>query len=548
MAENSNQQPLLEFLSELETSFALSVPVCLNFVPSFLMEMQNGLVQHLSNEHLQMLASHVTTRPTGSEQGKCLSMDLGGTNFRICLYDFDQSKYPTSGYFILKRQKYLISNSVKTNGLLIDWMAYCTLQFLNDYYVDLQDLETETSSSSAPSNSNSDSKETFRCGLTFSFPIKQSSISSGILQSWTKGFQGPEIVGKDIVSLFQQKLDEKGANIKIVAITNDTVSLLVASGYFNQSSQMSIIIGTGNNGCYWESLHNVKKLGHEAPESTKGKEMVINIEWGAFDNSNAIIPLSKFDKSLHDSSPTPGFQKLEKMISGLYIGEIVRIILEDLVSSGLIFSESSLISPTVFSPYALDTEVVSKILSFPFTENKRFPLAESNSVEDFTRLGSLETLREIIKSNIYSDPSDLELYVIYRVCSVVTFRAMILCSLAASSVLLKRPDVLSLDHSPVPRIIGIEGSVYNNIPGFSSVLSFVVNNVVKAHIIAQKNQNKITSNNQTIITPFNVFETFELDNLLTDPTSASEKSKQLVNFNFVDGGCILGTAILALIA
>jgi hexokinase len=76
-------------------------------------------------------------------------------------------------------------------------------------------------------------------GFTFSFPVKQTSISSGYLVRWTKGqynninillcflqieFRAEGVVNNDAVQLLTEQLEKKGYGwVKINAMCNDTV-------------------------------------------------------------------------------------------------------------------------------------------------------------------------------------------------------------------------------------------------------------------------------------------------------------------------------------
>lgn len=44
------------------------------------------------------------------------------------------------------------------------------------------------------------------------------------------------------------------------------------------------IFGTGTNGAYVEKVVNIRKLG-DHPARKNGGDMVVNCEWGAFDNT-----------------------------------------------------------------------------------------------------------------------------------------------------------------------------------------------------------------------------------------------------------------------
>ena len=61
--------------------------------------------------------------------------------------------------------------------------------------------------------------------------------------------------------------------------------------------------------------------------------MAINCEWGAFDNKKAVLPRTPYDVVIDKESPRPGQQTFEKMVAGLYLGEIFRQVLLDLHSN-----------------------------------------------------------------------------------------------------------------------------------------------------------------------------------------------------------------------
>lgn len=58
--------------------------------------------------------------------------------------------------------------------------------------------------------------------------------------------------------------------------------------------------------------------------------IAINCEWGAFDNEKLVLPRTVFDAHIDKTSPRPGQQLFEKMVAGLYLGEIFRLVLVDL--------------------------------------------------------------------------------------------------------------------------------------------------------------------------------------------------------------------------
>jgi len=53
----------------------------------------------------------------------------------------------------------------------------------------------------------------------------------------------------------------------------------------------------------------------------------VNTEWGSFDNGLKVLPTTPYDAILDKDSINPGIQMFEKRISGMFLGEILRIVL-----------------------------------------------------------------------------------------------------------------------------------------------------------------------------------------------------------------------------
>ncbi|CAF4532917.1 unnamed protein product, partial [Rotaria sp. Silwood2] len=124
-------------------------------------------------------------------------------------------------------------------------------------------------------------------------------------------------------------------NAKCVALINDTVGTLMACAYKDPSTAIGLILGTGTNACYIERLD---KVGTWKGNYNEPKQVIINMEWGAFgDNGRLNLIRTKYDEEVDLSSMNPGKQIFEKMISGLYMGEIVRLIILDLLQQELLF-------------------------------------------------------------------------------------------------------------------------------------------------------------------------------------------------------------------
>ena len=59
-------------------------------------------------------------------------------------------------------------------------------------------------------------EDEMKLGFTFSFPMKQSSLSYGTLVQWTKGFENPGVVGKDVAELLNDALKRNQVNTILV--------------------------------------------------------------------------------------------------------------------------------------------------------------------------------------------------------------------------------------------------------------------------------------------------------------------------------------------
>ena len=286
-------------IEELEKDFELSRSAMRKIMADFRSEMDRGLSAKSSS--LRMIPTYVQM-PTGREKGRYVAIDLGGTNFRVLELTLKGGRkmgHPSIMRFALGKKH--ITGSAED---FFDFIADSVKTFLDRHK--LSDASV------------------INLGFTFSFPIRQTGSSSGILICWTKGFDAKGVVGNDVVELMNRAFARKGIdNINISALANDTVGTLVAKSYEDPDCDVGVIIGTGTNACYPERLSGIKKW--SAPKN-RSAPMIINIEWGNFNKLASTV----YDRRLDRGSDNPGRQILEKMVSGMYLGEIARLILKDI--------------------------------------------------------------------------------------------------------------------------------------------------------------------------------------------------------------------------
>lgn len=287
-------------LENIERSFSVPLNDIKRIMKNFHLEMVRGLKGEASS--LKMIPTYVDI-PAGSEKGKFIALDLGGTNFRILELELKgggKTAAPKAMRFTLDKRY-----TTGTASAFFNFLAECVKVFLEKYKIGRD--------------------EKIKLGFTFSFPVSQSAIDSGRLLIWTKGFNVKGVTGKDVVKLFTEALARKQlSNVIISALTNDTVGTLVAGSYEDRACDVGVIIGTGTNACYREDIGNIIKW--KGPRTPTGR-MIINTEWGNFNK----LKLTPYDKRLDRESDRPGEQILEKMVSGMYLGKLTQLILKDLM-------------------------------------------------------------------------------------------------------------------------------------------------------------------------------------------------------------------------
>jgi len=173
------------------------------------------------------------------------------------------------------------------------------------------------------------------------------------------------------------------------------------------------------------------------------EHMVINTEWGAFgDNGELDFIRTKWDRAVDDNSVNPGKQIFEKMISGMYMGELIRQVLVDLMKDDLIFFECN--RDKILERGSFFTRFASEI--------------ESDPVGDYTRAKAALQMLDIDPDTVTTE----DLSSLRYVCEVVSRRASFMAS-AGITALLKKMDYKDVT-------IAIDGSLFRYHPHFKNVM------------------------------------------------------------------------------
>ncbi|XP_022893297.1 hexokinase-1-like [Olea europaea var. sylvestris] len=288
-------------LRELEEKCGTPTGMLLQVADAMTVEMHAGLASE-GGSKLKMLISYIYNFCFSDEKGVFYALDLGGTNFRVLRVQLGGKENR-----VVKKEPEVLSIPphlmVGSSLELFDFIAAALANF----------VATEGEDFVHPPGRQRE------LGFTFSFPVKQLSLASGTLTKWTKGFLIEDAIGQDIVGELTKAMERVGLDMHVTALVNDTVGTLAGGQYNHPDVIAAVILGTGTNAAYVEWANAIPKWQGPLPKSG---EMVINMEWGNFRSSH--LPLTEYDRSLDAESLNPGEQIFEKIISGMYLGEIVR--------------------------------------------------------------------------------------------------------------------------------------------------------------------------------------------------------------------------------
>ncbi|NWQ84574.1 HXK3 protein, partial [Columbina picui] len=376
-------------------------------------EMDLGLGRETNpTASVRMLPTYVCNTPDGGEQGKFLALDLGGTNFRVLMVEVGADGIHMAS------EIYVIPTAVTqgTGEALFNHIVECIMDF---------QLKQDLAGQVLP------------LGFTFSFPCQQLGLDKAVLLTWTKGFSASDCVGKDVVQLLREAAQRKqNLGLKVVAVVNDTVGTMMSCGYDDPKCEIGLIVGTGTNACYMEEMHNVGTV-----EGEQGR-MCINMEWGAFGDNGCLDDIfTEFDLVVDKKTINPGKQRFEKLISGMYLGEIVRHILLALVDKQLLFRGKP----------------CPKLQT-----NDIFPTKFLSTIEiDGLGLRKVQGILEDLELQASFEDSTL----VREVCQTVSKRAAQLCAAGLAAVVEKMRQNQGLDQLVVT--VGVDGTLYKLHPCFS---------------------------------------------------------------------------------
>ena len=85
--------------------------------------------------------------------------------------------------------------------------------------------------------------EILNLGFSFLFPCYQTSLNSGVLLRWIKGFDINDAVGKVVGYLLQAELDKLKVPVRVTAIVNDALGIIISRAYIVPLLKARLYIG-----------------------------------------------------------------------------------------------------------------------------------------------------------------------------------------------------------------------------------------------------------------------------------------------------------------
>ncbi|CAH1757307.1 3733_t:CDS:2 [Entrophospora sp. SA101] len=407
-------------LTELKEMTILDGPAVEKIMDGFLSAFNNGL----TTNHFTMIPSYVSRLPTGIEVGTYLALELSDTYLRAAVVTLIGL-----GKTDIEHKQHEIPAELKNGnvGDLFDWVALNVKELLNDvgYELETKDLYA---------------------GINFGFPIKQTAINRCIAMPIGNGLNLMGLEGHNIVELLQAAFVRKNVKVNVTAIANDTVGTLVANAYSDQNTIISVVLGTGTNAaciCTTSSITKAK-FPSNAPDC-----MIMNTEWNLM--GIEFLPFIKYDRILDLQSPFPKLKSFEKMVSGFYLGELVRLTIVDFVKTYNLFGG--------FLPGGME---------IPYS----FSILQMTEIESDRSSDAKEILNVLLKGFKFPDqkkPTKKDMRIISEIVKIYSTRSAKLSAAAIGSLIkFQCPDFPLVERDV---IVAIDGSMYHKYHKYSSRMS-----------------------------------------------------------------------------
>ena len=421
MGKTFNPSALSEFARYYGFHYDRIEPAAL--VEDVLHEMKRGLDGVSSS--LPMIPTYISPVSRITPGKTVIALDAGGTNLRAALVEFD-----ANGKAVVRE-----SQKVPMPGTRGRLSAEAFFDEIADVTAPLIEKAGE---------------KVEGIGFCFSFSMEITKDTDGILMSFSKEVDAPEVIGKAIAAGLRDALARRSIRppSKIILL-NDTVATLLtglseipAHGGLRRGEDcydieagpvVGLILGTGFNTAYIES--SIPKIGFDSPDNPQ----IVVCESGNFAHRYVGLLDSEYDKT----TQFPGAYTLEKAASGAYLGPLTFHIICRALRDGLFTFNKA-----------------DEFLSWPGLKTKDLDAFLHEPLARSTPLGELfgKDERDVISSFVY-------------LASIVTERGALLSAAVLAAAVEKTGSGNIRRFDPfAPVRIAVEGTTFLRYMGMRNAL------------------------------------------------------------------------------
>ncbi|KAF5120824.1 Glucokinase [Metarhizium anisopliae] len=443
-------QALVEETRRIVSLFEFSNADVNKHVKEFLKQIDKGL--ETDGTSYSQMATYVTEVPDGTETGQYLSAELIGTKFHIRSIKFNGDTTYSPKKRTIPVPKKLRSRT--TARRLFAFLAREIESFLRQYHGDR--VAGRPHRGTGPIQYQD--KDKLRLGFTFGFPVNQSAIDKGLLIRWTEDFDIPDAIGKDVCDLLQDEIDNRHIPVKVSALVNNAVGTLMARSYTSRGRDRPVgsSFGTGTKGAYIKWIPGLEE------DDNPTDKVIINTEWAAFDDRLTILPSTRWDAALDRQSTYPGAHMFQKRISEVFLCEILRLVIVDMINKFSLFQDVDL------SFYNTDAtpniEKNSKIYQMWALDSSILSAAAADNTPD------LSATRSMLKEKLSITAPSLEDTETFKAISAaIARRAARLSAVAIGAIALQSGKKLQDPGEGVLDVF-VDGDLVEHYPGFQEMI------------------------------------------------------------------------------
>jgi len=275
-----------------------------------------------------------------------------------------------------------------------------------------------------------------------------------------------DTLGQDLGEQIEAACSRRGIKVTVDAIVNDGSATLLSQAYLEPATSMGLILGTGTNAAAYlpTSCMGTDKFGMREPDwFAQADRVITNTEISMF--GGGILKRTRWDETLNGNHSLPDFQPLEYMITGRYLGEIMRLIIVEAVSSCNLFD--GVLPELLREEYSLDTVTLAML--------------ENDQTE--TLLKATKIIQD--RLHLTKAPTHQEVKFLRATAESISHRAAAYLAIAVHAlwVLQKETEIESASTASSNKTsIACNGSVILKYPGFKRRCEKYINQLIQEEV------------------------------------------------------------------